>query len=89
MDLIQQGFLLLIVGLAVVLIFLSLIIGWIYLSSMIIRHFNFDRLLSEPAPSGGASIEATGSSSDTDDERIMAVISAAVRKYREDHFQRR
>lgn len=86
MDLIQQGFLLLVVGLAAVLLFLSMVIGWIYLSSLVIRRFNFDKALTGDVVSGGGSVSPAD---EKENERIMAVISAAVRKYREDRSRPR
>ena len=88
MELIKQGFLLMVVGLAVVLTFLSLVIVWIKFSSAVIQRIlkNYTSISgAEAAVVEGRSASSEGAA--VNDSELTAVLSAAVRKYREDKWQ--
>ena len=72
----QQGFQLMALGMGVVFLFLTLLIGIITLTSKIIQHF-------ETAP-----VDA-GHTTATQDNDLIEVITEAVQQYRSDHPHRK
>ena len=88
-ELMTAGLELMLVGMAIVFGFLTLLVFMLRLMSRIARHF--DRPLDETAPLGpapGVAPTAAGAGS-VDQGALVAVIGAAVRQYRQDHGPRR
>lgn len=89
-ELMTAGLELMLVGMAIVFGFLTLLVFMLRLMSRIARHF--DRPLDDTAsldPAPGMAPTAVGAGNTLDQGALVAVIGAAVRQYRQDHGPRR
>ncbi|KAA0012069.1 sodium pump decarboxylase subunit gamma [Billgrantia pellis] len=78
MQLLLDGLALMGVGMGFVFAFLTILVGVTALMSQVIRRL-------APAPAQPAPIPAPASSDKADDAQVMAVLSAAVHRYRRRH----
>ncbi len=84
-NLLQQGMELMIFGMGTVFVFLLVLIAATTLMSFIVQRF-FPEAVISALPKASGSIEPS-SDSHSQDEQLLAVISAAVHKYRSRHKQ--
>ena len=83
MSALLDGLKLMLTGMGMVFLFLCLMIGWIYVSSRL--SVRFAHLLPDEPPEHARPRPASGEAED--DETTIAVITAALRRYRQEHFR--
>ena len=77
-ELMSDALNLMIVGMGFVFVFLAILVGVTTLMSKLVGKY-------APAPAPKVSVATTNNSSASDDAQLLAVLSAAVEKYRSDH----
>lgn len=80
MDQLQDGMLLLIVGMSTVFFFLTVMVACVFFTSLIARRFDY--LLPETGVSESPSREADGESQSGDKDALAVVVSAAIHAFR-------